>query len=1613
MKNLYWKLLLNTKLSLLSFVLLIPYNLPAQSLVQLSKIQCHLYLQPDSIIYVDDNNITGPWSGTPTYPFQNIPEGLAAADSGVTVYVLPGTYPIANDILVENDVMLFLDTCVIIKFNPTAGLEVNGRLIAFGSRNDSIVFTSAQPTGTWKGIRFVNAENSELSFCKIENSTGINGGAVYLSNSSPKIGNCYFYHNHANSGAGIFAESFSAPEIKNCQFKNNTATLSGGAVYGNISTSFLLEDNTFLNNQSSNGGAVAFENAQAVVSDNIFKQNQATNGGAIWLNGISTDTLEIRWNTLESNTATANGGGVFIENSNAVVFTRNLVYGNNANAGGGIYLNNSNVGILNNTFYSNSSTNQGGGVYSAGGNSVIKNNILWANSGSSSPQIFGTGLVVKYNDIQGGYPGIGNIADYPAFLNTARYDFHLKYYSPCINVGDPLSEKDLEGSTAIIGVYYYHHIPVEILEQPDSIAISAGDNTSFKVSSNWNTNYQWQVSADHGATWQDVSKSSNYANANSAELQIIDAVVDMDSTLYRCKIYGMASPPVYSSVAMLKVYSHIRTKSGSITTCPGNFSIPVIAQVGKAVKINSFSLTLNYSSPALTYSGFTNLNSNLSSGFFFMNAQNGKIYATWISTTTCQIQNDTLFNIQFTGATSTTSLNWDTITPGNCEYSDYYGYIITSHYQNGTVTVNQPPVITAHPSNKEIYEGQNTSFSVTASATSISYQWQVSTNNGTSWVNLQNGSPYSGVTSGTLSLTGVPLSFNANQYRCIVGGTCTPAQISNPALLTVYPASDLITTSIGSSTSCPGLVSIPVTVKDFKAINSFSLTLNYNSNLMSFQSNSNLNNLLQGGTFYSNAADGKIYCIWSSLTPATILDDTLFNLNFMLNTGNSILVWDTITPGNCEFSNFLGLVIPSHYKNGQATGYQPPAISAHPADKQIYEGQNTSFSVTAAATNITYLWQVSTNNGTSWSNLQNGSPYSGVTTSTLSITGAPLSFNTYKYRCIVGGTCTPAQTSNSALLTVYAKSDLIITKVGSTTSCPGLVSIPVTVKYLKAINSFSLTLNYNPTIMSFQSHGNVNDSLQGGALISNSSNGKIYCTWSSLTPATIPDDTLFCLNFNLNTGSSSMIWDTITPGNCEYSNFLGMVIPSHYKNGQATVYQPPLVGLQPVNQTKYENEDAFFTITATGQTITYRWQESIDDGGTWNNLSNVAPYYGTTTVQLKVDNAPLSMNENRYRCVVSGLCTPPAISNEATLFVLPAPQIIITKAPVLPACAGSIVVPVTVQNCDSVGAISLALGYNAGLLNYTGYQNIHSELADGFTVVNAINGKVNFTWISVDPAMVGNAVLVEFLFTAVQGTSNLIWDTITPGYCEYSDYYGHIIKSYYKNGSVTTTNCPTSTDLKVFLEGPFNGSGMSANITPVLPLSQPFNTAPWNYTGTESVTVIPNENIVDWVLVELRETTGDASTATSSKSLAKKAAFVRKDGRIVGMDGSNFPNFNVTITSNLFIVIWHRNHLAVMTGLAVTKDGGTYAYDFSSGINQVYGGILGHKLIGTGIWGMIGGDANSDKQINLLDKTGTWNIQSGKQGYLKGDFNLDRQVNNQDKNNIWVPNLNKVSQVPN
>lgn len=209
--------------------------------------------------------------------------------------------------------------------------------------------------------------------------------------------------------------------------------------------------------------------------------------------------------------------------------------------------------------------------------------------------------------------------------------------------------------------------------------------------------------------------------------------------------------------------------------------------------------------------------------------------------------------------------------------------------------------------------------------------------------------------------------------------------------------------------------------------------------------------------------------------------------------------------------------------------------------------------------------------------------------------------------------------------------------------------------------------------------------------------------------------------------------------------------------------------------------------------------------------------------------------------------------------------------------------------------------------------------------------------------------------------------------------------------------------IKVFLQGPYANSMMKTNLNDagILPLAQPYNTTPWNYTGTEKATGFPSTT-VDWILVELK-------ALPNSTALIRRAALLQSDGRVFDVDGIEGVKFDDLVPGNYYIVIRHRNHLAIMSSLPVPFNVASPQYDFTASRDLIYG-TGGIVYLGNNIYGMYSGDADANGIVNETDyeAVGQYLFQAG---YVQGDVDLTPAVNVLDYKQVYR-SLSKTSQVP-
>lgn len=215
-------------------------------------------------------------------------------------------------------------------------------------------------------------------------------------------------------------------------------------------------------------------------------------------------------------------------------------------------------------------------------------------------------------------------------------------------------------------------------------------------------------------------------------------------------------------------------------------------------------------------------------------------------------------------------------------------------------------------------------------------------------------------------------------------------------------------------------------------------------------------------------------------------------------------------------------------------------------------------------------------------------------------------------------------------------------------------------------------------------------------------------------------------------------------------------------------------------------------------------------------------------------------------------------------------------------------------------------------------------------------------------------------------------------------------------------NC-SNYQFKIFLEGPYNTTTgemtTTLNTNNLIPLAQPFNLAPYNYNGSESVVGLPSTDIVDWVLVQARDASNWNTVAES------RACFVLKDGTLMDTDGSLGVNFSTLTTgTNYRFAIYHKGHLGVLTSADISA-GSTNVYDFTTSQTMAEG-MQQTKQTGS-VFALYAGDFDNNGVINNQDFN-LWSVNpAAVNAYQHYEADLNGTVNNLDYN-LWTINRSKV-----
>ncbi|HIJ54387.1 MAG TPA: hypothetical protein HPP66_14740, partial [Planctomycetes bacterium] len=397
-------------------------------------------------ISVDDDGPAG---------FNNIQAAIDDSGHGDIIVVNPGTYtgPGNRDIDFHGKAITVRsengpDNCII-DCNATITNLHRGFHFHSNEGPSSVIrgftITRGYADGSGGGV-YCDSSDPTITNCNfVRNMASGSGGGIYNSQSHPIITNCTFTNNGTypiGFGGGIHNYYYSSPTVIRCKFEGNYSALYGGGMGNAVYSSPLVINCVFIRNFRSGGGMFNTNYCNPTVVNCPFIGNQTGGVGAGMYNGVDSNPM-----------------------------------------------------VINCTFTGNLSDRDGGGMYNrSSSRPTLTNCILWGNTASSGPQIYNydetSSATVSYSDVQGGWPGIGNINADPLFLDPAIGEYHLLPGSPCIDAGynsavPPSVVTDLDGNPRIIDgtvdMGAYEGPYRGFLLSAESVVVPEGGTATFTV----------------------------------------------------------------------------------------------------------------------------------------------------------------------------------------------------------------------------------------------------------------------------------------------------------------------------------------------------------------------------------------------------------------------------------------------------------------------------------------------------------------------------------------------------------------------------------------------------------------------------------------------------------------------------------------------------------------------------------------------------------------------------------------------------------------------------------------------------------------------------------------------------------------------------------------------------------------------------------------------------------------------------------------------------------------------------------------------------------------------------------------------------------------------------
>ncbi len=319
------------------------------------------------------------------------------------------------------------------------------------------------------------------------------------------------------------------------------------------------------------------------------------------------------------------------------------------------------------------------------------------------------------------------------------------------------------------------------------------------------------------------------------------------------------------------------------------------------------------------------------------------------------------------------------------------------------------PVINEQPADTAICEGADAGFSVSATGTSLTYEWFV--DDGSTVSSITDNAVYGGQGTNQLQLTQPDQTYDQYSYHVVIDNGVDPPVVSSSVVLTV----DVV----------PAISTQPV------------MDVICESSSATFEVTATGSNLSY--QWYESTDDGGSY-------------DPLTDVGDIINTQTAKLSMFNVD--RSATNNLYRVVVSSGACNPGVTSSSAllevkdyPKITAQSQDITLCEGTEADFSVTASGSDLVYQWKVDKNDGNGFVNISGSNPdYTGATTANLKkVTTEASGDDGNVYNVYVSGYCHPGKTSEDVILTVNTSAQVTLNPVDATECEDDSTSFSVTV----------------------------------------------------------------------------------------------------------------------------------------------------------------------------------------------------------------------------------------------------------------------------------------------------------------------------------------------------------------------------------------------------------------------------------------------------------------------------------------------------------------------------------------------------------------------------------------